>query len=217
MFCVFCVPGDAACFGKRREGPSHRYDHLPSPRKVNSCETDQTGVIKVCIINSRVTLILMSPKHKSILPHNTAVPASKTPIPSTMDSGRVTLPPQHPPLATPLPRAALVCSPAPGMMVGTQQRPSTPNRCNAQGIPNTLRVSIASCKEECEYTEREEGGGYKYITQQFWLLHAHPCYFQSPHWHNKERSPLSRSSIKSLDVENSAEMVGEKDSITSML
>ena len=101
MFCVFCVPGDAACFGKRREGPSHRYDHLPSPRKVNSCETDQTGVIKVCIINSRVTLILMSPKHKSILPHNTAVPASKTPIPSTMDSGRVTLHPQHPPLQPP--------------------------------------------------------------------------------------------------------------------
>ena len=62
----------------------------------------------------------------------------------------------HPPLQPPPPHAALVCSPAPGMMVGTQQRPSTPNRCNAQGIPNTLRVSIASCKE-CEYTEREEG------------------------------------------------------------
>ena len=111
MFCVFCVPGDAACFGKRRDGPSHRYDHLPSPRKVNSCGTDQTGVIKVCIITSRVTHILMSPKHKSIVPHSTAVPASKTPIPSTMDIGRVTLHPQHPPppqqqaappLATPL-------------------------------------------------------------------------------------------------------------------
>ena len=62
-----------------------------------------------------------------------------------------------------------------------------------------------------------KGGGYKYITQQFWLLHAHPCYFQSPHWHNKERSPLSRSSIKSLDAEDSAEMVREKDSITIML
>ena len=84
VFCVFCVPGDAACFGKRREGPSHRYDHLSSPHKVNSCETDQTGVIKVCIITCRVTHILMVPKHKSLLPHSTAVPASKTPIPSTM-------------------------------------------------------------------------------------------------------------------------------------
>ena len=111
VFCVFCVPGDAACFGKRREGPSHRYDHLPSPRKVNSCETDQTGVIKVCIINSRVTLILMSPKHKSILPHNTAVPASKTPIPSTMDIGIVTLHPNSP-NSPPSPPAA--SSPSPG-------------------------------------------------------------------------------------------------------
>ena len=62
-----------------------------------------------------------------------------------------------------------------------------------------------------------KGGGYKYITQQFWLLHAHPCYFQSPHWHNKERSPLNtRSRIKTLEAEDSAEMVREKDSITSI-
>ena len=104
VFCVFCVPGDAACFGKRREGPSHRYDHLPSPRKVNSCETDQTGVIKVCIITCRVTHILISPKHKSIVPHSTAVPASLTPIPSTMGIGRVTFHPQPPnPLTAPFP------------------------------------------------------------------------------------------------------------------
>ena len=132
--------------------------NMPDPLLRSYCCSKQV-LFEMCSRNSRTTVTIQKLFGDVDQSHRLA---TKDPITYNLAPLHLIQPLflslSHPPACNPPPHAALVCSPAPGMMVGTQQRPSTPNRCNAQGIPNTLRVSIASCKE-CEYTEREEGRG----------------------------------------------------------